>query len=344
MLLKKGTLTLLAALTIPSISDAGGFEVESGDYSLRIGGLMQNRFVFEQTGDEQEAYFYVPRAQLALRGSTAGDISWKMQTEFGNDSAKLKDFFIDLGFAGNNLRIGQYKLPFSRQQLTSDSQLEFVGRAATDKEFGAGRDIGLQYYNHLRGNEGFEWAVGIFNGDGYNASSSEADLFTPRVVVRASYNNTDFDAYKEGDRAGGDLRYSVALGAIADISTSDPVGQTIVGNLDFLAKTNGFCLSGSLYMDDLTGELMQHWGGHVQAGYMLTDTWEPSLRYVMIEGREIEQDGGSPLYVNHTEVGLAMTAYASNSGFKWLNDISWIDEGQGDDPSYVLRSQAQLSF
>ncbi len=335
------TIMILPLLTLSTVANAGGFEIDSGDYSLRMGGLMQNRFVFDTSGDTSEAYFYIPRAQLSLQGSTAGDISWKIKTEFGNDRSRLNDFQLDIGLGGNTLRIGQYKLPYSRHQLTSDSQLEFTDRAATDKEFGAGRDIGLQYYNHLRGTQGFEWAVGVFNGDGANASSSEADvLLTPRFVARASYNNTDFDAYKEGDRRGGPLRYSLAVGAIADVSQE----QTIVGNFDFMAKVNGLCLSGALYFDDVTGEPLEHWGGHMQAGYMLTETWEPSLRYVLIEGREIEQDGGGPLYVTHTEVGVAMTAYSSNSGFKWLNDLSWIDEGLGDDPSYLLRSQAQLSF
>ena len=164
-------LSTVAITFSPSLASAGGFEIDSDEYSMRIGGLMQNRFVFESTGDRSEAYFYIPRAQLSIIGETGGDISWKIKTEFGNDSASLKDFYLDIGLGGNTLRVGQYKLPYSRHQLTSDSQLEFVDRAATDREFGAGRDIGLEYYNHLRGTEGFEWAVGIFNGEGDNAPS-----------------------------------------------------------------------------------------------------------------------------------------------------------------------------
>jgi hypothetical protein len=67
------------------------------------------------------------------------------------------------------LRAGQWKRPFSRQQIGSSGRLELTDRSITDKAFGAGRDIGLAVHNNYEKSPDLEWALGVFNGTGDGA-------------------------------------------------------------------------------------------------------------------------------------------------------------------------------
>ena len=87
-----------------------------------------------------------------------------IQVDLGKGAVNLKDAYADLVVGQVVVRLGQFKKPFSRQQLISSSRLALVDRAATDKAFKAGRDLGLMIHN---GNKGrFEYALGAFNGHG----------------------------------------------------------------------------------------------------------------------------------------------------------------------------------
>ena len=82
---------------------------------------------------------------------------------------------------GLHLRVGQWKRPFSRQQLTSSGKQEFVDRSLTDKAFGAGRDVGMMVHNNFTRAKGLEWAAGVFNGNGANTVPSAR--FNPAIVA-----------------------------------------------------------------------------------------------------------------------------------------------------------------
>jgi len=82
--------------------------------------------------------------QLSLDNQLGG------QSNSGFEGFKLKDFFFDIAY---NIvvvpRIGQYKVPFNREELSSSKALLLVERSIVNGEFGWGRDRGVGIYGQL---------------------------------------------------------------------------------------------------------------------------------------------------------------------------------------------------
>ena len=331
----KRTLTfgvaMVAALfiSVPTASAEGdvlagfkkGFFLKSadGDFKLKIGARVQTRYQYDAvdgigdtaddgSGADDKQSFSIPRARLTLKGNAYGkDLTYKFQTDFGKGLVNLKDFFANYKFSDSvHIRIGQWKRPFSRQQINSSSKLSLVDRAITDKLYGAGRDIGIALHNNYEKSPEFEWAVGVFNGtsvkpaikttvsiDPTDNSASASGKMTntisrlqPAFVGRVGYNMGGIKGYSEGDHKGGDFRLAVGLGGMW-LHSYDDEASALRANLDFIMKVSGFSLSGAAYvaMDETTDAAgdtslgMTSLGLHAQASYLLSDVYQPVLRF-----------------------------------------------------------------
>ena len=93
-------------------------------------------------------------------------------------------------------RVGQFKVPFNREELNSSSELQLVERSIVNEQFSLGRDIGPALYG-LLGNY-VTYGVGIFDGNGRNAFSSDSNLlYVGRVMLtpccgELKYANSSF--------------------------------------------------------------------------------------------------------------------------------------------------------
>lgn len=132
--------------------------------------------------------FYVRRARLAAEyRNLAGTMRGKVQYDIGAGSPKLKDGYVDLLFGGGlNVRLGQFKKPFSLWELTSSKRTMVIERAngligsawkstnsiiIKDGLYGD-RDIGVM----LHGTTGaLRYNLGLFNGNGNNKKSDDDD-------------------------------------------------------------------------------------------------------------------------------------------------------------------------
>lgn len=110
------------------------------------------------------------------------------------------------------LRIGQFKMPFSLEQLTSSNNIDFVERSVVDR-YVAGKEIGAMI--HGAPFKGFTYGVAMSNGRGQNATENDnrADGkdFMGRVTANfaeiAEINNAVLHAglaYSKGDISKGD--------------------------------------------------------------------------------------------------------------------------------------------
>ena len=87
----------------------------------------------------------------------------------------LRDMYFDAAYNKKFApRVGQYKVPFGRQELTSSSVLQFVTRSIVNAEFGYGRDRGASL-NGVVG-QNFAYGAGVFNGAGRNGSSRNSNV------------------------------------------------------------------------------------------------------------------------------------------------------------------------
>jgi phosphate-selective porin OprO/OprP len=154
-----------------------------GSKALQISGLIQARYQgFEQTTANNA--FDLHRARLDAKGSITDQWSYELYTEFAG-SPKLIDAYTSYKFADYlKFTAGQFKLPFSNENLVADSQLELIDRSqgvealvSRSKDVignSLGRDIGIQVSgNFAKVNELylFDYAFGVFNGAGYDVTT-----------------------------------------------------------------------------------------------------------------------------------------------------------------------------
>lgn len=113
-----------------------GIRSADDDDEMRLGLLAEGLYSFAETtspGAEPEvsSAFSIPRLRRKREGHIFDpNLGYSVVLEFGKGGfATLKDGYLDWKFAlGARLRAGQFKRPFSRQQVTSDGKLAFVDR------------------------------------------------------------------------------------------------------------------------------------------------------------------------------------------------------------------------
>jgi len=136
--------------------------------ALKLGGYGQVRYM--STAGTKNS-LDLRRARLQIGGNLAEDISYKVQADFVR-SPVLLDARVDFThFNRARLTIGQFKVPFSQENLTSSSALLSVDRSLVVNTFSPGRDIGVQLEGNIVRGDGrplFDYSVGLFNGAGIN--------------------------------------------------------------------------------------------------------------------------------------------------------------------------------
>ena len=377
-------LTIITALAVPGMGVAGegeskdaaaktgykkGFFIEdgSGDFQLRIQGRLQARYEFTAVdGGADASAFSIPRARLTLAGKAfTKDLSYKFQTDFGKGFVSLKDFYIDYNVGAFVLRAGQFKRPFSRQQVNSSSRLELVDRAITDKYFGGGRDIGFILHNNYEKSPGFEYAVGLFNGNGDKAKfkgdvtvdpatgegpvdggkfTNVPSQFYPALALRVGYNHGGIKGYSEADLEGGGLRFAVGASAVTEFDFDTDDDGNFRAEADFMVKASGFAATGALYFaskqkgTDFDKQVYAAHGFHLQLSYLVAARYLPVLRYARTSPKGADNDAQEML------AGLGVFFF--NHGLKWQTDAGvLVEEATGGATNDVqVRTQLQLSF
>ncbi len=191
-----------AADPVDTDMSKGGVTFKSGDYSLHIGARAQARWTgvdpdeFDADliggglGDEDgfSQQFEAKRMRLKLDGTVYKPwLGYNFQFEFadtsGEDDNKIKDAIIEVNRHHlASVRVGQFKVPFSLQQLTSSGSQEFVDRAITDPKFAPGRDQGLVFHGRIESRT-FGYEVGAFNGSAESRGQDDEGLmYAGRVV------------------------------------------------------------------------------------------------------------------------------------------------------------------
>lgn len=137
-----------------------------GDY---VNFANQNADSIGEAGDAQD-YFEMRRMRLFVEGEGYGIYDYKLQVDFepefnGNDGVSMKDAYFGihelpyLGYA----RFGNYKAPFSLEELTSSKYITFIERSLPNV-FAPARRVGATAYDHTA-SQNITWAYGIFFQD-----------------------------------------------------------------------------------------------------------------------------------------------------------------------------------
>jgi hypothetical protein len=357
-----------------------GFFLKSGDsrYTIKITGRVQpfynlrildgvddDPMVGDTTPADWRHQFEVRRARLTLEGHIhTKRLGYKFQTDFGKGFVTLKDYHADVKLADDVwLRFGQWKRPFSRQQINSSGRLEITDRAITDRGFGGGRDIGIAIRNNYEKSPEIEWIVGVFNGTGdaarvtstttidpvTGAATTTTGLptnvpakFMPAIVGRVGLNKNGIKGYQEADLEGGGLRWGAAASVSleGDFDDNDKSNQKV--EVDYIVKSNGLSSTGGLYaMTDQDGDGVLDFepsliGFHVQAGYMLVPRhWQVVARYALVE--DVRKKDPQPK--DQQEITIGGNYYAFGHDAKLAAAVRLIENAAANNPNATFTDE-----
>ena len=127
------------------------------------------------------------RLRLGLEGRVkrvAFEVDGDTQADPGGRDDHLRDLFAELRMdKGLRVRAGHFKLPVSAEHLTPASRLDFVERTRLGDDLAPGRDWGVMAH----GSPGrFDYAAGVFKGDGRTRPSRAGTTVAGRLLVAAA--------------------------------------------------------------------------------------------------------------------------------------------------------------
>jgi phosphate-selective porin OprO/OprP len=181
--------------------------------------------------------------RLGIQGTAFKRFEFEVSREFGQDfetstdsseKTAWRDVYVDARVTkAFRLEAGQFKLPFGREELTSEANLDFVYRSLAARVLSPGRDPGVMAHGRLL-SRALEYQVGYFARDGSNARTSQTeggqDAFVARLVV------APFAA--SSIRAIAPLEVGVAF---ADSRLDDRLGirgRTVLGDSEFFDRVD----------------------------------------------------------------------------------------------------------
>ena len=162
------------------------FEIKSSDinHSLFFGGTLQADYRQISNHARADSRFDIRRARLHLKGDISKQFAYLMAFEFqGNETQNLVDAFADYRYHPFlSVRLGQFKVPFSREWQINDCHFPFAERSI-GFSLQPGRDMGLMISGQFF-KDTFSYRVGMFNGDGIDGSSRGNQKDDPEMAVR----------------------------------------------------------------------------------------------------------------------------------------------------------------
>lgn len=279
----------------------GGLTISSGVNSLTIGARMQFRWTLDDReegsldtagdgvgdADGLASQFDIPRMRISFTGGVFRPwLRYSFQYEFsrtsGESASKIKDAAIEIRPTGQPFRVnlGQFKVPFGLQQLTSSGRLQFVDRAITDAKFNPSREMGIMI-SGLVASRRVGYDVGVFNGSGESVrQNTRAHLWAARAYVQPvgpySLAEASPDAPERpvvhvgvGVRGGKQIRGRTSSGVF------ERADDQRAANLEFAFKASRlYATAEHFWMSDEQDNpaalgTIDSRGFHAQAGYMV---------------------------------------------------------------------------
>ncbi len=272
----------------------GKTTIKSKNAELSLSNRVQIRFteVMPEVGDDRGS-FRIRRAKTKFEGWVyTKDLTYDLQLNWADSVNVLEDAAVNYDFTKGKklfqLKAGQYKVPFGRQELTSSGSQQFVDRSAVSNVFARGRDIGTQIWGTPFGGK-LDWRVGAFNGNGRTVSLNDNDKF--QYDARVTFQPFGDVKYSESDFESTDKPLFAIAG---QWESNDRHGSTagndahreIVGG-DIVFKFKGFSLFGEIFEasdDPETGVDVDLSGYNIQAGFfIIRNKWEIAARLAELD-------------------------------------------------------------
>jgi len=333
---------------------------EFPDDTIKLGGT-------ESVGDSKGS-FRIRRAKLKFEGWFYKPwLQYEVQTNWpGISSANLANYLEDANLNWDvtkgkkqfMVKLGQFKVPFGLQELTSSGSQQFVDRSLVSNAYFRGRDTGVSVWGVLGANK-FEYRAGIFNGNGLTRSVNDNDKFQYNARVSFQPNGAvPLGTYSGAHQSESNFE-SKALGktifvvsaaveqndlsfAATDLKTN--IKSTLY-EVDFMLKHRGFSATGMYAWGERKPQEVNPTfdtnGWFVQAGFFLKpEKWEIAARY----GEQDPSDAVGPDKI--TEIRGGLNFFYARHALKVQADFGQVktDNSSGERTNNELRIQTQFIF
>ncbi len=187
-----------------------GAVISGEDFKLHIDGFIQPSWLVQRLDDpfrdDTRFYHFLRRARLAIHG-TWDDLRFRLEVNLSGTESEiplspagrptwglnttLLDFYADVPLPwveGVFVRVGQFKVPFSRERITYSRWFLFAERSVVDRFFGLGRDYGGALLVRPEGPWSLVLAVQTGLGRNLPERFLPEDFGFPMVTLRVGYD------------------------------------------------------------------------------------------------------------------------------------------------------------
>lgn len=317
------------------------------------------------------------RSRIGVAGSLNDDWGFQIEYDFGENGTSANDVRLTRKVGGGTFKIGQFKVPFGLNELTSSNNITFMERSSPSNVTADSRRLGIGY-DSFSGPVGFQVmaygrAIGDSLGGGdmplgvagrmvFNPVKTDTQLLHLGIAA-AHENRRDADTVRFRDRPESRASSGTRLIDTGDITDVD---STLKFGAEFAYQAGPFSVESEYFRTKLNrdaGEEPTFDGWHIQAGYVLTGesrgyrggvfrgispsrsagAWELAARY----SRANLNDGGF-VGGEQNNLTLGLNWYAT-SNIRFMANLIFVDVEDGvaapeDDSPRILAMRAQYSF
>ncbi len=269
----------------PSLSLKPGIRLKDPDnrYSFGLDGFVQGDAGWMDAGtNDLPDGTTIKRARLGVKGTIETDWKYRILTDFGNDDFQLMDANLSYtGFDNLNLTVGQFKEPFSLEQLMAAKYWTFTEKASM---------AALTPKRSLGVGATYDYGDGIISAGlfGENVNKNRADDEGYGVTGRMTYVPVHdknklvhiglSGAYREPDAETGSVRFKNAghntlTGAFVDTGKINNVSSVTSFNPEIVLVYDAFSLQGEYThtrVERDVGSDLDFVGYYGEASYFLT--------------------------------------------------------------------------
>jgi hypothetical protein len=325
------------------------FTLQDPDDSMRLAGTAaagdpQSSFRIRRAKQQLEGWFWQKELTFELQWGWAGSDAAGGSATFSG----LEDALLNWDASRNGsfqIQIGQFKVPFGRQEMTSSERQQFVDRSILSGEFTLSRDIGAQLWGGLFGGK-LEYRAGAFNGAGRNRVADENDKL--QYNARLMLQPWGDVGYSEGDLESSE-KPLVALAAGFQsrnqhnaTNTNDFDDTTF--SFDGIFKYKGFSAYGEAFLRERVPEQGPRFDSNgflAQAGcFLVRSVFEIAGRYAMWDPSSAVPGD------RQVEKGVAASYFVGKHRhrFKLQADYRQLEDRSRGTRQRELRTQVQFVF
>jgi len=351
-----------------------GLKIGDGDNLVHIQGRIQPRFTYDALeGAPDKDTWAVQRGKIKIEGFTlkkkvrfgfqmnlatrSGATTSPVCTDAGCTTtvnavtrdtttglATLEDYYVDyVPYDFFAVKVGQFKVPFLMQELTSSGKQQFVDRALATGHFNLARDLGITFHGDLW-EHGLNYNVFFMNGDGINTINRNQSLIAGlrlELPILGEYkpSESDTDDSQEHNLGIG-IGYNFNDLGSAFVNGTVPAGARLsLGTLDVGWKYKGWSIQ-TAGMISRSHEILKitNFGWLAQIGYFFVPKkFEVALR----------TDGTvfSDAIANQYEHQVALNYFILGHGLKVQTDYALLMNVRGlNSNDHRFRTQLQLIF